>query len=92
MECPRIVYTDLDTSWLLAEWHEVRRKPFSYRQVEGFVSWSAFWQLDRHGSNPMPSHAGPSVLEAILTILRGTQSIDTAVYWSLTLCHSGKVC
>jgi hypothetical protein len=20
---PRIVYTDLDTSWLLAEWHEV---------------------------------------------------------------------
>ncbi len=24
MVCPLIVYTDLDTSWLLAEWHEVK--------------------------------------------------------------------
>jgi hypothetical protein len=24
VQCPRIIYTDLDTSWLLAEWHEVK--------------------------------------------------------------------
>jgi hypothetical protein len=52
--------------------------------------WAAFWQLDRNGSNPTPSHAGPSLLAAIPTMLRGTQSIDTAVYWSLTSCHSRK--
>jgi hypothetical protein len=23
LECPLIVYTDLDTSWLWVEWHEV---------------------------------------------------------------------
>jgi Magnesium chelatase, subunit ChlI len=50
----------------------------------------AFWQLDRNGSNPTPSHAGPSLLAATPTMLRGTQRIDTAVYWSLTSCHSAK--
>jgi hypothetical protein len=51
---------------------------------------AAFWPLDRHGSNPTPSHASPSVRAAPPTMLRGTQRIDTAVYWSLTSCHSAK--
>jgi len=50
----------------------------------------AFWQFDRNRSNPTPSHAGPSVRAATTTMLRGTQIIDTAVYWSLTECHSGS--
>jgi hypothetical protein len=49
----RIASMDLDDLRLLAEWHEVSRKPFSYRQLEEFVPWAAFWQLDRHESNPM---------------------------------------
>jgi hypothetical protein len=40
--------------------------------------------------NPTPSHAGPSVLAATPTMLRGTQDIDMAVYWSLTSCYSAK--
>ena len=54
------------------------------------MPWAVFWQLDRNGSNPTPSHAGPSLLAATPTRLRGTQSIDTAVYCSLTSCHSNK--
>jgi hypothetical protein len=64
--------------------------PFSYRPLEGFVPWAAFWPLDRNGPNLTSSHAGPSLLAATPTILRGTQSLDTAVYWSLTSCHSTK--
>jgi hypothetical protein len=30
LECPLIAYTDVDRSWLLAAWHEVSQKPFSY--------------------------------------------------------------
>jgi hypothetical protein len=52
------------------------------------VPWVAFGQLDRHGSNLMPSPASPSVRAATPTKLRGMESLDTAVYWSLTSCHS----
>jgi len=52
------------------------------------MPWAAFWQLDRDGSNPTPSLASPSLLAATPTMLRGMQRIDTAVYWSLTSCHS----
>jgi hypothetical protein len=52
------------------------------------MPWATFWPLDRNGSNPTPSHAGPRVLAATPTMLRGTQRIDTAVHWSLTSCHS----
>jgi hypothetical protein len=65
-----------------------RRDTRFYRQLAGFMPWAAFWQLDRKRSNPTPSHAGPSVLAATPTLLRGTQRIDTAVYSSLTSCHS----
>jgi hypothetical protein len=54
------------------------------------MPWAAFGPLDRHGSNPTPSHASPSVRAATPTMLRGTQNLDTAVYWSLTSCHSRK--
>jgi hypothetical protein len=30
------------------------------------------------------------LLTATLTILRGTQSLDIVVHWSLTSCHSAK--
>jgi hypothetical protein len=54
------------------------------------MPWVAFGQLDRHGSNPIPSPASPSVRAATPTKLRGMESLDTAVYWSLTSCHSRK--
>jgi hypothetical protein len=55
-----------------------------YRQLEGFMPSAAFWPLDRNGSSPTPSYAGPSLLAATPTMLSGTQRIDTAVYWGLT--------
>jgi hypothetical protein len=29
VKCPRIAYTDLNSLWLMAEWHEVRQSPGS---------------------------------------------------------------
>jgi hypothetical protein len=52
-----------------------RRDTRFYRQLEGFMPWAAFWPLDRNGSNPTLSHAGPSLLMATLTMLRPTQLI-----------------
>ena len=54
------------------------------------MPWAASWPLDRNGLNPTPSHAGPSLLAATPTMLRGTLGIDMAVYWSLPSCHSSK--
>ena len=53
------------------------------------MTWAAPWQLDRNGLSPTPFHAGSSLLAATPTMLRDTQGIGTAVYWSLTSCHSG---
>ena len=54
------------------------------------MPWAAFWPFDRNGSNPTPSHASPSLPVTAPTKLRGTPSIDTAVYWSLTSGNSHK--
>jgi hypothetical protein len=75
---------------VLREWHEVSRRPFAYRQFERFVSGVAFWPFDRNKSNLTLSHASPSLPVTTPTMLRGTQSIDAAVYESLTSCHSAK--
>ena len=75
---------------VLREWHEVSRRPFTYRQFERFVSGVAFWPFDRNKSNLTLSHASPSLPVTTPTMLRGTQSIDAAVYESLTSCHSAK--
>jgi hypothetical protein len=83
VECPPIISTDLDGLRLLGEWREVSRKPFSYRQLEEVMPWATFWQLNRNGSSPTASDAGPSLREAIPTMLRGRQSLNIAAYWSL---------
>jgi hypothetical protein len=33
LKYPRIVYTDVNGLWLLAEWHEISRKPFYHPGV-----------------------------------------------------------
>src|SRR5262249_58699418 len=53
-------------------------------------AWAACWPFDRTGSNPTPSRASLRLPVTTPTMLRGTQSSDTAVYESLTSCHSAK--
>src|SRR5215472_16148167 len=68
--------------------YDVRRTPWSYCSLEGFVPCAARWQLDRNGSHPTPSHAGPRVLAALATRLRGAQRMDRAAYRRFTSCQS----
>jgi hypothetical protein len=44
------------------------------------MPWAAFWQFARNGSNPTPSHASPRLPVTTPIMLKGTQSIDAAVY------------
>jgi hypothetical protein len=48
------------------------------------MPWAACWQFDPTGSNPIALHASLRLPVTTLTMLGGTQSIDTAVYESLT--------